>query len=468
MELGPAEKLLVSLYAGYAISTLYLHLIKKFKGLYQYVYFISTAVILYYWNFGGDIIHPIITITVQWILMHGFGGTKMCIFFSFIVQMGYYLMGIYLQVKDENGNYPFNWLSTQCVLCLRLIGIAFDYYDGRRSSKENITDDQKSRALYAVPNLFEMHVYAFHPSAFLIGPQFPLTRLRNLVEGKLIPDGKVTHSERYKQAFSKFLVGTFVLASILFLSNQFHVSYYTGPTFKKYSFIEKWFYVMVTGHMKVLTYMALWCINEAGCVIMGISDEYDEEKDTVEFNAVINSKMVDFFKITRFQHVIPCYNINTNGWVLRYIHRRLRFLNARALSQFLVLMFLAVWHGFYFGYFTAFTFQFVALNTEKQIIKSLNKIDFVKNFLSTPSGEILSKIVGFMYVHLFFGYATIDFSLLMWHKFAPVYTELYWLGHVFYLSIFLLAQLINLSCYLFKSRDAQVNNTTGRTAIKTD
>jgi len=121
MELGPTEKLLVSMYAGYAISTLYLHLIKKFKSLYQYIYFISTALVLFYWNFGWDIKHPIAAITAQWMLMHVFGGTKLCIFLSFVVQMGYYLLGIYLQVKDENGYYPFNWLSTQCVLVLRLI-----------------------------------------------------------------------------------------------------------------------------------------------------------------------------------------------------------------------------------------------------------------------------------------------------------------------------------------------------------
>jgi len=467
MELGPAEKLLVSMYAGYAISTLYLHLIKKFKSLYQYIYFISTALVLFYWNFGWDIKHPIATITAQWVLMHVFGGNKLCIFFSFVVQMGYYLIGIYLQVKDENGYYPFNWLSTQCVLVLRLIGLAFDYYDGKRSSKESITDDQKSRAIYSVPNLFEMHVYAFFPSAFLIGPQFPLTRLRNLVEGKLIPDGKVTNSERYKEAIGKFLAGTSVLASTLFLSKTFDISFYSDPAFKEYSFIEKWGYVMVTGHMKILTYMALWCINEFSCVIIGISDEYDAAKDEVSFSAVINSKMGEFFKITRFQHVIPCYNINTNGWVLRYIHRRLRFLNARAFSQFVVLMFLAVWHGFYPGYFTAFMYQFLALNTEKQIIKSLNKIDFVKKFLSTASGGIFSKIVGFIYVHFFFGYATIDFSLLMWHKFSPVYSDLYWLGHVTYLALFLLAQTINVTCYLFKSCDKHDAGSAGG-RIKTD
>ena len=42
---------------------------------------------LFFLKTGWDIKHPIAAITAQWMLMHVFGGTKLCIFLSFVVQM---------------------------------------------------------------------------------------------------------------------------------------------------------------------------------------------------------------------------------------------------------------------------------------------------------------------------------------------------------------------------------------------
>ena len=55
---------------------------KQFTNLFLHLFFNFN-----YLNTGWDIKHPIATITAQWVLMHVFGGTKLCIFFSFVVQM---------------------------------------------------------------------------------------------------------------------------------------------------------------------------------------------------------------------------------------------------------------------------------------------------------------------------------------------------------------------------------------------
>jgi len=50
----------------------------------------------------------------------------------------------------------------------------------------------------------------------------------------------------------------------------------------------------------------------------------------------------------------------------RYIFKRLRFLGNKNLSHFLTLMFLALWHGLFVGYFVCFLGEFVIMVIEKQ------------------------------------------------------------------------------------------------------
>ncbi|KAM3181450.1 Lysophosphatidylcholine acyltransferase 3, partial [Hymenolepis weldensis] len=51
---------------------------------------------------------------------------------------------------------------------------------------------------------------------------------------------------------------------------------------------------------------------------------------------------------------------------LRYLYKRLRFLGNKVLSQACTLIFLAVWHGFYSGYYINFLLEFLTIYAEKQ------------------------------------------------------------------------------------------------------
>lgn len=79
--------------------------------------------------------------------------------------MGYYCMNY--------GTYDINWTMSYCILCLRLIGLAWDYRDSSLPI-ERLSEYQKSAAFKELPSLLEMLSFCFMPTACFAGPQVPL------------------------------------------------------------------------------------------------------------------------------------------------------------------------------------------------------------------------------------------------------------------------------------------------------
>jgi lysophospholipid acyltransferase 5 len=69
-----------------------------------------------------------------------------------------------------------------CVLTLRLIGLTFDYYDGKKKP-EQLSEQQKKMALVEAPSLLEMCGHVYFPGAFLVGPQFSMKRYLDFTRG---------------------------------------------------------------------------------------------------------------------------------------------------------------------------------------------------------------------------------------------------------------------------------------------
>jgi len=78
-----------------------------------------------------------------------------------------------------------------CVLTLRLIGLSFDYYDGRKKP-EQLTPHQKTLALVEAPSLLEMCGHVYFPGGFLVGPQFSMKRYLDFTTQKFDQVGNDT------------------------------------------------------------------------------------------------------------------------------------------------------------------------------------------------------------------------------------------------------------------------------------
>ena len=69
-------------------------------------------------------------------------------------------------------------------MCLRLIGIAFDRYDGLKPPEKR-RPDQVERCLEKSPSLLETFGFSYSFIGLMIGPQYPLSHYRKLLRGEL-------------------------------------------------------------------------------------------------------------------------------------------------------------------------------------------------------------------------------------------------------------------------------------------
>lgn len=71
------------------------------------------------------------------------------------------------------GTYDINWTMSYCILCLRLIGLAWDYRDGSLPV-ESLSEYQKNAAIKTLPDPLELVSFCFMPTSCFAGPQVQL------------------------------------------------------------------------------------------------------------------------------------------------------------------------------------------------------------------------------------------------------------------------------------------------------
>lgn len=116
------------------------------------------------------------------------------------------------------------------------------------------------------------------------------------------------------------------------------------------------------------------------CTIFGLTYNGKDEKGQPLWDGCANVKLLTFEMASQFNHYILSFNINTNHWSAEYIYKRVKFLGSKLYSQFVTLIFLAIWHGFHSGYYITFIFEFIVMYTERDVSSTLfiNKIRQLK------------------------------------------------------------------------------------------
>merc|ERR1719495_2485556 len=146
-------------------------LVCKSSSTVQHLYFFLTGLLAGFSVLGTDVLHSLYSIfgTYLIILITGFmgGGLKMVVL-SFIFNFGYLLVGYWY---TESTDYDICWTMPGCILCLRLIGLTFDVYDGQRGREEGeavLSKDQTKAALPEPPSLLEMLSHSFFIGGYFV------------------------------------------------------------------------------------------------------------------------------------------------------------------------------------------------------------------------------------------------------------------------------------------------------------
>ena len=133
--------------------------------------------LLAYWVVGDGVTHSLYTILFTYLVLLCLGGSIAAVSVTFVLNMTYLLAGYWYMALEE---YDISWTMPQCVLCLRLIALSWDLYDGerRRINPASLSKDQQKTALSSSPNILEMLSHSFFIGGYFVGPQFSLAKYR--------------------------------------------------------------------------------------------------------------------------------------------------------------------------------------------------------------------------------------------------------------------------------------------------
>jgi len=415
---------LFALIAGYPLAFIYLLLPKGNPSL-KHLYFSFCGLFISYFCFGTDCILILISVLISYSSFIIFGSGYYNVVFTFIFQMAY-MLGAYVVYATDG--YDIKWTTPQCMLCLKLIGLAWDCYDGSQK-KENLQKYQLDTCYEEMPSFLEILGFSYFFGSFLAGPLFSFKTYIMFTEDNLI-DSNVDPKSRYWVALKRILAGMVAMYIFMNYDSKFPADHLISLEFKEKSFLVKCTTVMLTYHVHFCKYVIIWMFSESICVITGLAFNGVNKDGKAKWDGVRNFKYRSCLFGPFFQDMLEGFNINTSRWSFKYVFRRLAFLGNKHLSHVLTLLFLSVWHGFYVGYLILFALEFGLINTERNLCINL-RILSGKSFeeLSSPL-RLLIRIVGFTYRAYVCAFAATAFMLLRWRRIKIVYGYVYYWGFI--------------------------------------
>nr|CAD7458743.1 unnamed protein product [Timema tahoe] len=327
----PALRLLLSILIGYPLTLIHRFTLYGKSTLHQHIFFIVSGLSIGYFNYGWEVLHSMASILVTYTVLFTMGGSLISVAITFIFSMTYLLAGYYATGTET---YDIKWTMPQCVLTLRLIGLAFDLYDGKKPA-ELLSNDQKKAALSKIPSLLEVAGHTYFPSSFLVGPQFSMRRYQDFVSGEFRE--KVCVILLISEMLPPCLIPGIKRGALGFIYlgiYQVGISYcpdayLLSPIYDMLPFVKKCLVLGFWGKMTLYKYISCWLISEGVCICSGMSDLFQN--------------------------------------LFRYVYKRLKFMGNRYISQAAALMFLAVWHGLHSGYYMCFAMEFLVMKLEKDV-----------------------------------------------------------------------------------------------------
>lgn len=424
-----ALRLLFSILSAYPIAIFYRKYIYGREKNIHHLFFICTGLLLGYLNYGSDILHPITAIAITYVLLAVLGGTSLAVACVFIFNMIYLSIG-YMAMSTES--YDINWTMPQCVLVLRLIGVAFDYFDGHQK-EDTLSADSKKYMLKSLPHPLEFFGFAVFPATFMVGPQFPMRRYQSYVAGEFGDQSNPRNPpESESAALKRFGLGVLYLMLFQILGVLVSDEFLISDGFKNTSFLWKHFLLGLWGRYTLYKYVCCWLLAEGGCILFGITYNGVDESGKKQWNGLENIKLSLIENTKEFGDYIKSFNINTNQWVGHYVFKRLKFLGNRNLSQLGALMFLAVWHGYHSGYFLTFFIEFLVIYMERDIKSIVKSNRALSQFFDQSIVDIVLNFLLRLYTFVFMGFCLVPFSFLTLEKYWAVLRSINYSGLILY------------------------------------
>ncbi|KAI3641463.1 hypothetical protein MIR68_000593 [Amoeboaphelidium protococcarum] len=465
----------------------------------QHLVNISIGLWLAWFLYGADFIHFPIAITGCWSILYltpskraYFGHVSVCIFIMAYLLVSYYF---YSSVED----YSVDFTTSFCVLTLRLIGFSFDCLDGVRLNAKNgqkqngaqingKVDSTQSTVSYQstagaavsqrpvngkqktiwdnvelteMPSLVETLSYCMFFNGFIVGPQLPF---KAFIDYMTLDKFSVTESDGKSKVRAPNSINSYALRCFIYgvlyiglqqaLSPMFPSLYMATKAFANENVLMKCFHIIMAGRICLMKYLGVWLLNETGCVLSGLSfngyAKSESQSPVAKWDGLVNVDPFVFETLTCLNNVVQSFNINTNLWSKNYVFKRLKFLNSKNASALGTLQFLAIWHGFAFGYFGAFGLEFLDMESERIVRKWLSPVHrAVYQNASTPAMvRYITNVVMHLATWVFNGIGVVTFDLLTYGRVTAFWRSTWYLNHILVASVIAADNLLGV---VFKS-----------------
>lgn len=429
-----ALSLLISVLLGYPLAFIYRTYVhaNQSKTVCQ-LFLTFTGILLCACNYGFGIYHSLTAVLASYCFITFLPRTTLLVPVTFTFHFGYLLIGYYFTTTEH---YDITWTMPHCVLVLRLIGLSFDVADAT-IPEDKQSKDMKRLRIVDKPDLLEIATYTYFPATMLVGPQFPLERLRRYLNHEF---DQYTGNTSY--AIQRFGHGVLYLAL-----NQLFVlyvpdAYLLSDDFANKSFLVRMFQIAVWGKSVIYKYVSCWMLAEGSAVLFGLTFAGKKANGDEDWTGCANIKITLYETANSFGQYIQAFNIQTNFWVAHYVYKRLKFLGNKHASHLLTLFFLALWHGFHSGYYMTFFMEFAFVVFEKELESAIHRSEPAKQLLQQPIVNGVFSVVSNFYCCAFGGWNLVPFVFLSFGKWWQIYKTLNFIGYLVIPTAFLAGPIL--------------------------
>lgn len=429
-----ALSLLISVLLGYPLAYIYRTYVHASQSKTVCQLFLTiTGILLCTFNYGFGIYHSLLAVFASYCFITFLPRKTLLVPVTFTFHFGYLLIGYYFTTTEY---YDITWTMPHCVLVLRLIGLSFDVADAT-VPEEKQSKDMKRLRITDKPNLLEIATYTYFPATMLVGPQFPLERLRRFLNHEF--DQYKGHTS---YALQRFGHGVLYLALNQAFALYVPDAYLLTDDFANKSFLVRVFTIGVWGKCVIYKYVSCWMLAEGSAILFGLTFAGTKPNGDEDWTACANIKIMLYETGRNFGQYIQAFNIQTNFWVAHYVYKRLKFLGNKHASHLLTLMFLAVWHGFHSGYYMTFFMEFAFVVFEKEVEMVVSRNDKAKKFLENPLVDKVLWGIQNCYVVAFGGWNLVPFVFLSFGKWWQIYRTISFYGFIVIPTAFLAGPIL--------------------------
>ncbi|CEG41053.1 lysophospholipid acyltransferase [Plasmopara halstedii] len=421
------------LFVAYPLAVVYKILpTASLKHIFDIVMGISIAQFV----LGSGWIHSFLSSLLTY-LMVKFGPRQYAPAIVFLFNMLYMsLSHIYRLYVDYMG-WTLDFTGPQMLLVIKLTSFAYNYFDGTvdktlatkgtelSPNKRKMYEGRQKLALTELPSLLEYFGYVYSFTTFLAGPAFEIREYLDVTKGtKFLVNGKKKQPSSVLAAFSKFLVGSILMAAFAVYGPSYPLSNLHDSKIAAQPLLYQLRDLYITLAFCKAKYYSAWKIAEGATVLCGFGFEgFNKDGSSRGWNGVSNMDILGFEFSQSIRAASRAWNKGTQNWLERYVYTRTG--NSLIATYFIS----AFWHGFYPGYYLFFMSLPLATAVNRLAFKRLRP-RFIESDGSFGFKKKVYDFVSYLVTLVAMHYFVMPFQAMSWENSIASLKNVHFAGHI--------------------------------------